>query len=169
MKVCGLLTLDELVTLYTVDHLTCRQIASVAGVSHAYVHRCLKYCSVPVKAGEWAEVWCWQCGLVFQRQRSRAGFRRRYVFCDEDCRRAYLKNPAYVSDRRGIRQARRLVACYFDLKPEHIVHHHDSDERNNVLRNLAVFASNADHMRYEWGGKVKPIWDGRFFRVPKGF
>jgi hypothetical protein len=74
-----------------------------------------------------------------------------------------------VDDSAGRREARRLVSQYFELKPGYVVHHHDANETNNALKNLAVFAAQEDHMQYEWGGKVKPIWDGRFFRVPKGF
>ena len=47
------------------------------------------------------------------------------------------------------------------LLPGMVVHHHDSDNRNNARQNLAVFLSQSDHMRYHHTGQPDPLWDGR--------
>ena len=49
---------------------------------------------------------------------------------------------------------------YFHLEPQHIVHHKDSNQRNNDLANLLVFASASDHLKHHHGSKVSPLWDG---------
>jgi hypothetical protein len=54
-----------------------------------------------------------------------------------------------------------MVGRYFPLERRHVVHHHDGDNTNNALDNLAVFASQAEHMRYHRGGHATPIWDGK--------
>ena len=43
------------------------------------------------------------------------------------------------------------------LEPHEVVHHRDGDRLNNDLSNLAVFATNADHLRHELTGRV-PNW-----------
>jgi hypothetical protein len=40
------------------------------------------------------------------------------------------------------------------------VHHKDSDNHNNELWNLAVFASTSDHLKHHHGHKIEPLWDG---------
>lgn len=85
----------------------------------------------------------------------------RRLFCSQKCYHS-LRQGRYIPWRAGQRKARLLVAKYFELQPQHIVHHEDSDNRNNSLFNLRVFANQADHMAYHHGiSGVKPIWDGR--------
>ena len=62
--------------------------------------------------------------------------------------------------RHGQRIARAKVAEVFPLQPQHVVHHDDKDDRNNTLRNLHVFASQADHLSYHRGMDTSPIWCG---------
>ena len=82
-------------------------------------------------------------------------------FCNEHCYYASRENPAYNEWRAGQQQARASVAKYFKLEQGHIVHHKDGDNSNNALTNLAVFASQSDHMKHHHGiSKVTPLWDG---------
>lgn len=88
---------------------------------------------------------------------------------------AYCSREHYYAKRRadgagsatwryGSMLARAVVAQHFALKPKHIVHHEDRDERNNDLRNLWVFASHSDHMKHHHGASVMPIWKGSDLR-----
>jgi hypothetical protein len=38
------------------------------------------------------------------------------------------------------------------------VHHVNHDATDNRLENLMLFATNADHKRYEHGQAIEPIW-----------
>jgi DNA-binding transcriptional regulator LsrR (DeoR family) len=68
-------------------------------------------------------------------------------------------NPRYRQWRHGCRLARAEVAKHFALQPEHVVHHLDGDQKNNDPSNLAVFASQADHIAYHHGKRrVTPLW-----------
>lgn len=69
-------------------------------------------------------------------------------------------NPNYVPWRQGQRRARRIVSRYFQLEPANVIHHEDSDNRNNELSNLAVFRDQSDHLAYHHGANVAPLWRG---------
>jgi hypothetical protein len=81
-------------------------------------------------------------------------------FCNEDCYYAQIAMSGYNPWRQGSRIARALVAQRFALDKDHIVHHKDGDQRNNDVSNLAVYASNAEHMAHHRGRTVLPLWDG---------
>jgi hypothetical protein len=81
-------------------------------------------------------------------------------FCCVEHYYASRLNPRFIYWRQGLRIARAEVARYFPLEPQHIVHHADSDERNNTITNLWVFANSSDHMRHHHGRPVTPIWRG---------
>ena len=40
------------------------------------------------------------------------------------------------------------------------VHHINHDATDNRLANLMLFATNADHKRFEHGAAIKPLWCG---------
>lgn len=90
------------------------------------------------------------------------------TFCNMECYYAYIEGMqqgAYNHSRQGQRMARALISQnYFpQLSKEHIVHHEDRNTNNNHPKNLKVFASQADHVKYhrnEPNNKPKPIWDG---------
>lgn len=151
----------ELIRLYTEDHLTLRAIAARVGLSASAVWKRLRRAGIVAHDGTWVVLACMACGLTFERKRSCA--KRRTYYCSDACYQGTIQRngATYVQSRAGCRQARRIVACCFALLPEHIVHHHDGDNHNNRVSNLAVFASHADHMRFHRGGDAQPIWDGR--------
>ena len=72
----------------------------------------------------------------------------------------YGEHQPFIKNSNESRRSRKIVSYYFELRPEHIVHHEDRNERNNDPRNLKVFASNNEHMRYHRGYSAKPLWDG---------
>jgi hypothetical protein len=150
----------ELVRLYTQEHLTLRAIGVRVGVSSATVWKRLHRAGVPREAGTWVNLTCAACGLAYRRPRALA--RRRRHYCSDACYQATIKRNGaqYTESRVGQRKARRVVARYFTLQPTHIVHHHDGDNGNNAVVNLAVFTTHAEHMRFHRGGAAQPIWDG---------
>lgn len=159
---CGtLLSMEtsEIVQFYTVEHLTLRQIAQLAGMSYQAIAKRLKKAGVSARDGEHLQVPCERCGTMLDRTRERV--RRGKQYCSQDCYLALRTNTGFVQSRRGGYEARALVRRHFDLQYEHIVHHEDRDQTHNDLANLRVFATDSDHMKYHHGKKIKPIWDGR--------
>lgn len=117
---------------------------------------------------------CTTCGAIIHRPKCQIR-NRHNVFCDTNCYYSFLAaGSAHITEteqRRGNRRARVIVKQYFDLQPEHIVHHEDRFALNNQLWNLKVFATQGDHIRYHHRLRdlehhnlstiiVEPIWDG---------
>ena len=152
--------IDDVVSMYVRQHLTLRQIGAIVGISHVGVSKALARAGVTAAQGEHVEVTCSQCGCVFTKTRSTW---KNHIdhYCTQQCYAASLFNPAYNQNRGGCLRARAVVAKLFDLRPSHVVHHHDSDNTNNDPSNLAVFACGGDHTSYHRGGGGKMIWDGR--------
>lgn len=149
----------QVVVLYTSQHLTCEEIGKLHGVSRAAVYACLKRAGVTREQGSWVDVVCAFCGTP-GRKRRRQWRQRLQNFCNQECYFASLEAHNYRPWRQGSRIARALVAQLFPLQIEHIVHHKDGDNHNNDRANLAVYASQADHMAHHRGRKVEPLWDG---------
>jgi hypothetical protein len=147
------------VEMYTVQHLTVRQIGAMMGVSGAGVCRALKKAGVGSADGEHVNGKCEVCGGPFTMTRSRWRKYNRH-FCSSACYLKSLENPDYNPNRQGQRIARRTAERHIALQPGHVVHHCDSDNENNNLENLAVFRNQAEHMRFERGGDAKPVWSG---------
>lgn len=149
----------EVVGLYINQHLTCAVIASRYGVSDQCIRRNLRKIGVSAHDGEHVQVKCTRCGKDFDMPRARwRKTSKRY--CSQPCYMAALNNPAYRRSVWGTILARRAVSRVFSLKAYNVVHHIDSNDDNNELSNLWVFASQADHMRHHRGGKAQPIWRG---------
>lgn len=146
-------------TLYLVDHMTLREIGARVGMSHAGVMRRLHRAGVSAREGEYVKISCGYCGCEIERVRSRAR-RAAQSYCNSECYYASMDGERYKPWRQGQRIARAIVAQYFELEPEHVVDHHDGDNRNNDKANLRVYASQADHMAMHRGHKVEPLWDG---------
>lgn len=72
------------------------------------------------------------------------------VHCPEHPRANYL---GYCWEHRLVME--EVLGRY--LKPSEVVHHKDEKRSNNHPSNLAVFESNAKHLRYELNGKT-PNW-----------
>lgn len=152
--------IERVVSMYTAQHLTLREIGRIVDMSAPGVNKILKKQGISSKQGERVMVTCAQCGVEFEKRRSEWRGRNRH-YCTIDCYALSMRNPDYKQDRGGQMRARVVVSKLFNLSPFHVVHHHDSDTTNNDPSNLAVFASQADHMSFERGGQGRPIWDGR--------
>lgn len=153
------ITDDELVYMYTSAHLTMAEIGAVIGITRQGVLKRLRKLGVTAEQGERVEVACAKCGSMFVAERKRWR-KQRKVFCSQQCYFQHIENPDYVPWRQGQSIARKEVSRYFDLKPEHVVHHKDGNNYNNDIMNLAVFASQADHMAYHRGAETPFLFDG---------
>jgi len=153
---------QDVVALYTQQHLTCEEIGRMFSVSRAAVAKRLRQAGIPTAKGEWVQVYCAFCGADIKRTRARwrnAPDARH--FCATSCYAGFRANPNSYSWRHGTRLARLLVGSYFHLEDGMIVHHKDGDERNNDIANLCVYASSSDHIRAHHGKtQVEPVWDG---------
>ena len=148
MTLCQTVVMDtaEVVTLYTVAHQTMQQIANRYGVTRQAVLHHLRKAGVKAERGTRVQVNCAYCGSGLNLVRCKWRRSKRH-FCNEHCYYASRENPAYNEWRTGQQQAR--------------AHHKDGDNSNNALTNLAVFASQSDHMKHHHGiSKVTPLWDG---------
>ena len=150
---------ESIVDMYRTQHLTCRAIGRLVGMSGVAVWRRLQAAGVAACEGERVEARCFACGapIVVTRARWR---NTRKLHCSESCYFKTIENPAYNPNRQGMRLARKRVESVFSLASQHVVHHVDGDEGNNLLANLLVFACQADHMSYHRGGSGLPIFRG---------
>ena len=150
---------NYLVKLYTVDHLTLREIGKQVKLSAPGVNKRLRKAGITSEQCEHCSVICDFCGKEFDRTRKRAkavGAK----YCSMACYSAGITSPKSHIWRHGQRLARLIVAQHFDLQPNHVVHHIDGDDRNNDRSNLAVYVSQADHTSAHRGGKATPICVG---------
>ena len=87
----------------------------------------------------------------------------RHFFCSREHYYEFRRaGKPYRENRSGQRYARKVAARYTSLPPGAVVHHWDRNNLNNTPTNLAVFASQAEHLAFHHGNSnVRPIWDGR--------
>ncbi len=152
------LTIEEIVRLYTVEHLTCAQIGERYGRTRQAVAKRLKQAGVPSALGERVDVRCSHCGSALSVHRKR-WHRQMAHFCNSHCHYASLEK-GFRPWSQGSQHARAAVARYFKLEQGNIVHHEDRNQRNNEISNLRVFVDQSAHMAYHRGRKIKPLWDG---------
>lgn len=106
------------------------------------------------------EYTCDACGKVFAKAKSRKD--TNHHFCCSECYYSWLSaNSFYENDAHGSKVSRDKVKYYFNLQPEHRVHHINGNGLDTDIKNLMVFASQGDHIRYhrQMPG-VEPLWDG---------
>lgn len=96
----------------------------------------------------------WKGGVA--EANARAKLRRRPIMrCPDDLASMAWTNGWTLEHRVIVARAlgRPLVTS-------ETVHHIDDDETNNDPANLMLFKSNADHLRFEAGQDIAPLWDG---------
>ncbi|MDZ4347029.1 MAG: HNH endonuclease [Candidatus Binatia bacterium] len=150
-----------LVNLYTVKHLTYRQIGAKLGLSATQIMRRLRKLGISSHQGTWLTRECAYCHQLLQIRRAKARHSKR-SFCSYQCYITCLRGPEdqpYIQWRNGSLIAREIVSKLFLLELKHVVHHRDRDQTNNQLSNLCAFSSHSDHMAYHRGNtSVQPIW-----------
>jgi DNA-binding transcriptional regulator LsrR (DeoR family) len=154
---------QQVVVWYTRDHLTVRQIGKLLDISGAAVHKRLKRAGISAAQGTMVTLTCATCETPNVRWRSRAKAAK--VYCNSECYFAARENLQFKPWRNGGHLARAVVSKHFDLQREHVVHHEDSDQANNDLGNLRVFATQADHLKYHHAKRTGeyaplPLWSG---------
>ena len=152
-------TVEQIVALYTEKHLTGEEISSKANISQVQVARILRAAGVRADQGERVQTPCGFCEapLVVQRKR---WHKQKAHYCNRECHHAAMETSAYHRWIPGCRRARAVVAKYFRLQADHVVHHKDFDQRNVEVGNLVVYADEAARRAYLQGRKVAPLWDG---------
>ncbi len=144
------------------------QVEQLSGMTRQGIWKRLRSvgCLIPRRAkggapGVMIEVRCAWCNTTLKRRKRRLlKLDILRSFCNAECYYASLEAPGYFPWRQGSRLARTIVAQYFALLPEHVVHHKDGDQRHNDRANLAVYASQADHLKHHRGREIQALWDG---------
>ena len=159
---------QHLVSMFTQDHLTLREIAAKVGMTHAGVWKRFQRVGVKREAGTWVKVDCSFCGNPTRKPRASWKKSEKH-YCRSACYYAALESPGYKPWRQGQRLARAIVSQYFQIPEGAIVHHKDGDNRNNDKANLVVYAGNGDHVRAHRTSKlVAVLWDGASLEIKQG-
>jgi len=96
----------------------------------------------------------WNGGLTyFKRKGKYANQSIKYVRCPQEYI-AMARKDGYVMEHRLM----VAQAMGRPLLRSETVHHVNHDATDNRLENLILFASNADHKRYEHGQAIEPLW-----------
>lgn len=162
----GHIKTSDLVDLYTVKHLTLRQIAKLTGMSHTSVMGRLTTAGVATKQGTWVNGHCDFCGAKIRKTRARWRNSQRH-FCNSACYYATIENPNFIEWRHGQRLARAIVSQHFKISEDAVVHHKDGNDRNNNLNNLQVLDSQSSHTKFHRTGKLTGLlWDGSTVDLP---
>lgn len=152
---------EQLIRLYVSDHLTMQEIADKLKITRQAVWNRLNWLGVKAEQGERVSLNCDFCGKIYEIPRSK--WKKGTRYCSQDCYFLARFNPQYRQDRHCQRLARVIVSQHFPLAQEHVVHHKDGNNKNNNIDNLAVFASQSDHLIFHHGRRKilpAPIWDG---------
>ena len=145
----------DIIEAYTIDLWPIQEIANVLHVSKTTVHRFLNAQGIDTSKRR-ITVSCTTCGRPIERTRAKVRKQRNH-FCGLDCYHFFLdvgRTPS-MPTRAGQRIAREVVSKYFDLQPEHVVHHKDRNAFNNNPSNLMVFRNNGDHIKYHHANRDK--------------
>ena len=96
----------------------------------------------------------WKGGVTYRNKKGYyAAARLKYLRCPA----AFLpmaRKDGYIVEYRLV-MAQHLQR---NLTRAETVHHIDHDPMNNALENLMLFATNADHKKYEAGQAIQPLW-----------
>ena len=155
----------DIINDYTINLVPMIKLAEKYKVTRQAVHKVLKKNGVDTSKHK-IEVSCTCCGATMLRTKCRIR-ERKFLFCSMACYSAFIdagQPGRYVESRYGQKIARSVISKYFDIQPNHIIHHEDRNENNNNINNLKVFANRGDHIRYHrWancGIDIVPIFDG---------
>lgn len=150
----------DIMAAYETDLTPVIKLADRYHVTRQAIYKVLKSADIDTKKRK-IPVSCTVCGVIISRTKARVR-EQKHHFCGYECYYAFLQagRQIHVQDRMSQRIARKIVARYFDLQEEHIVHHEDRNSLNNDIHNLKVFACQGDHVRHHRGFEVQPLFDG---------
>ena len=148
---------EKSIELFTVKLYSLEMIAKTYNVSRMAVKKYLNKHGV-MTAKKKFKVDCFICGKPVIKPRNIVRSNDR-CYCSRDCYYKARENIDFISDRNGLRIARNAVSKYFKIPHGAVIHHIDSNESNNDIKNLWVFKNNADHLRFHHNpSNAKPIW-----------
>ena len=136
------------------------ELATKFNISRQAVYKILKKAGIDT-AKHKIPVSCTTCGKELTRNKFQIRKQKNH-FCNQECYTAFLQAGngfPYIQNRQGQRIARSLVSKHFDLRDSYVVHHENRNCLDNKLKNLKVFATQGDHIRYHRGFDVTPLWD----------
>ena len=138
----------DIIEAYTINLSSMQEIADILHVSRNAIYKILRKSGVDTTKHR-ISISCTTCGKTIERTRKRVRKQRNH-FCSQDCYYSFLNagKTSYIQNRHGQRLARFKVTQYFDLQQQHVVHHEDRNTFNNDLKNLKVFATQGDHIKY---------------------
>jgi len=155
---------DYIVFMFCDELIPMAELADTYGVSRQAIWNILNAAGADTSKGQRVKRYCAWCGKPVERVKSKARGRKR-VFCiNSDCYFDWMRAGGNLF---SLEITRSIVGRYFELGPDMVVHNEDGNRLNNQLRNLRVFGSHEDHMRYHFersvGGDVTVpmLWDGR--------
>lgn len=155
----GHIKTEDLIHMYTVQHLSTCEIQKLVGMSRTGIMKRLKQAGITADKGEWVNEICAFCGTEYRIMRC-LWKKSKQHYCKKECYYASRENEGYKPWRQGQRLARAIVAQYIHLSPDHVVHHKDGNNRNNNIDNLIAYASQSDHLKAHHGNHVQVVWDG---------
>ena len=151
---------DRAIELFQDKHFTLQEIGDFFSVTRQAVKKFLNKHGVDTSSGGKVRAVCDTCGKEFEKFRTY--FRKRIKnYCSPECYYKSIENPDYIAHRQGQRIARKtILECGYRLGDGEVVHHIDGNTDNNDPKNLMVFASQSDHMKFHRNGNddVAPVW-----------
>ena len=156
----------KIVELYTNNKLSLSEIAPKFDKSRAAIWSVLKAAGVDTSKAVacWVEVECSWCHKTFKRKRKQARNHLRHFCCGLHYLDFMRTNGAdYNGNRHAQRKSRVVVEFFYGPLPDgSVVHHRDKNTENLNPKNLMLFASHSDHMRWHRGDRifVEALWDG---------
>jgi len=129
-------------------HMRMDEVASKIGVSRQRIWQiCKKH---GINQYRPIERTCVYCEEKFTA--TRAQVRRGYaLYCSENCYFTHRREIGdYIPRRHGQRIGRKKIEEWlgFPLPDGYIIHHEDGNQNNNDFKNLFVFRSHSDHLKY---------------------
>lgn len=154
----------DIIGAFTVKMEKVSEIAKRYGVSRSGIYEVLKRGGVDTSKGGpniVLFVSCVVCGKVVPKYRSEVR-RTKKVMCSQDCVSVYQKHggAATIAHKANQAVAEAVVSKHFALRPDNVIHRENGNENDNDPRNLKVFVSQGDHIRYHQGAIVPILWDG---------
>ena len=142
-----------------------RQLAGLLNVDVGLLTTTIKKCKETGKIEEPAEgiykIKNWTEYQLSKRHKERFGEKfipeyKRFVPCPKE----FLS----MATKKGLVAKHRLlvaIALNRPLTDTEIVHHIDNKPDNNELDNLLLFRNSKEHLQYQYGYEIEPVFDGR--------